>query len=184
MCSFMSRCHVLALVTLLAVSDFCLAGRFGGGRTGVNYGYFPGRYRGGYGGRYWNNGYWPGYYGGYDYGYVPSYYPPTYYPQPTDEQRSYYPPAQPAIQPPAPATATIELYVPPSAEVWFQGKKTTQTGTVRRFVTPPFSPGTTFTYDVRIRWTDANGEVQDETRNVTVTPGQQLILNFQEAPKK
>jgi len=168
---------LLTLATLLTLSDVSVAGR-GGGRIGVNYGYFRGAYRGGDGGRGWNNGYWPGFYGGYDYGYVPSYYPPP------DDQRSYYPPPQAAVPPPAPATATIELYVPPSAEVWFQGKKTTQTGTLRRFVTPPFSPGTTFTYELRIRYTDASGEVQDQTRSVTVQPGQQLILNLQEAPKK
>lgn len=193
MCSMScsQRYFLLALVTVLAVGDISLAGPFGrGGRRsynavnnlGVDYGSFAGPYRGGYGRGYRNYGYGPGYYYG-DYSYpvynsVPSYAPPP----PVNEQRSYYPPAQPAT--PAPTTATIELYVPASAEVWFQGKKTSQTGTLRHFVTPPLSPGTDYSYELRARWTDSSGQVQDQTQEVTVQAGRQVILNLQEAPKK
>src|SRR5262245_46965126 len=53
-------------------------------------------------------------------------YPPTSY-------RSFYAPNATSLP------ATIELLVPADAQVWFNGAATTQTGTVRRFVTPPLN---------------------------------------------
>jgi uncharacterized protein (TIGR03000 family) len=177
------RCCLLALAATLALADLSLAGPFGrGGRVsnvGVDYGFFRGPYRGGYGGRGNGNGYAPSYYDGFDYG--PQYYYPPPPPQTGEEQRSYYPP-QPAT--PQPATATIELYVPANAEVWFQGRKTTQTGTLRRFITTPLPPGVDYSYEMQVRWTDANGQVQEQTRQVVAQAGRQVIVNLQEAPKK
>jgi len=177
--SYLQRRFLLALVATLALADLVLAGPLGrGGRVGnlgVDSGAFRGPYRGGYdrrgdGGLSLD--------GGYDFG--PSYYytPPP--PPPLDEQqRSYHPP-----QPPQQASATIELYVPPDAEVWFQGRKTTQTGTLRRFVTTPMPFGVDYAYEMRVRWTDANGEAHDQARQVVVQAGRQFILNLQEAPSK
>jgi uncharacterized protein (TIGR03000 family) len=184
--SWPQRYFLLALVTVLAIGDVGLARpvgrgvRWSGSRLGVNYGYFAGPYRGGYGRGYGNYyGYWPSYYGG---GYAYPAYVPQNAPAYVNEQRSYYPPPQPAT--PAPATATIELYVPANAEVWFQGKETRMTGTLRRFVTPPLNPGVDYSYELRVRWTDASGEVQDQTREVVAQAGRQVILNFQDASKK
>jgi uncharacterized protein (TIGR03000 family) len=177
----------LALVIALAIGDTCLAAGWGGGgggraggwfgsqfnSLGVNYGYYGGPYRGGYG----TGG------GGLGLGYGgDTYYPPSSgQGAPANDQRAY-PPPQPAT--PQPATATIELYVPENAEVWFQGRKTNLTGTLRRFITELLPPGVDYAYELRVRWTDANGQVQDQTRQVIAQAGRQLILNLQEATKK
>jgi uncharacterized protein (TIGR03000 family) len=187
----MFRTFVLALMTVLVVGETALArpwARVAGGRRswnrvndlGVDTGAFAGPYRGGQG-RPYGNYYWPSYYGGYAY---PVYgdAAPSYAPAPVYQQRSYYPPPQPAT--PAPATATIELYVPANAEVWFQGRKTNQTGTLRRFVTPPLNADAASSYELKVRWKDADGQVQEQTRDVTVQPGSQIVLNLQEAPRQ
>jgi uncharacterized protein (TIGR03000 family) len=53
---------------------------------------------------------------------------------------------------PAEASARFDLTVPEGAEVWFDGAKTTQTGSLRRFVTPPLTAGRKHTYEVRVAW--------------------------------
>jgi uncharacterized protein (TIGR03000 family) len=76
-----------------------------------------------------------------------------------------------------PDTASIEVTVPAgNAEVWFQGAKTTRTGTVREFVSPPLEPGS-YTYTIRARWM-SNGEQVERTRTVQVQPGENYRVNF------
>lgn len=195
------RLYLLAVLTALVICDVSLAGPrgrgIGGWRYNTNYNYnpvrdlgtdigaFSGPYRGGYAPYY---PYYNPYYSGGFYlgdGYVPS-YPAT---PPITDQRSYYPPQQPAAPAPtAPApvtsaTATIDLYVPANAEVWLNGQRTNQTGTVRRFVTPPLNPNAHSSYDLRVRYTGQDGKEVDETRHVAVEPGRQVVLNLQPAPK-
>src|SRR5262249_40430582 len=73
--------------------------------------------------------------------------------------------------------ASIHLWVPAAAEIWFEGDKTTQTGSFRRFVSPPLRPGYSYVYRVPVRWTGA-GRPIEVTRDVSVTPGNQVELNF------
>ena len=54
--------------------------------------------------------------------------------------------------------AMMEIRVPANAEVWVEGDKTSQTGAVRHFVSPTLQTGKTFTYDIRARWTGADGK--------------------------
>jgi uncharacterized protein (TIGR03000 family) len=63
--------------------------------------------------------------------------------------------------------AHILLNVPAGAEVWFNGAKTSQTGTEREFVSPTLVPGKEYTYEVRVRWRE-NGEVKERTRTLNV----------------
>lgn len=194
------RSALLAVLTLLIASDAGLAAPRGRaiGRWRSNYNYdpvrdlgvdtgaFSGPYQGGgYGPLYRNYNYWPNYYyGGYGYPVYPDPSSPGYSTPsaPVTEQRSYYPPQQPVA--PAPTTATIDLYVPASAEVWLNGQKTNQSGTLRRFVTPPLNANAHSTYELRVRYTGQDGKVVDETREVAVEAGQQVVLNLQPAPKK
>jgi len=135
----------------------------------------------------------PGYYG-YNQGYYgQAYYPANYY--------SYQPyvvsPTYTTLQPipdttgyqsnyPSTAqiggtenTAMIEVLVPPDVELWFDGTKTQQTGGTRYFVTPPLTPGKTYTYEVRITSPTAI-QSASTTRQVEVQAGKRTTLNFLE----
>ena len=64
------------------------------------------------------------------------------------------------------------------AALWLEGAKTKQTGTMREFVSPPLTPGEDYVYEVRARWVDSAGEFVNQTRNVTVRAGQQVMIDF------
>jgi uncharacterized protein (TIGR03000 family) len=64
-------------------------------------------------------------------------------------------------------TAHIRMKLPANAEVWFEGVKTSQTGPVRDFVSPPLDSGKSFDYQIRVRWTE-NGQPVEQQRTVTV----------------
>jgi uncharacterized protein (TIGR03000 family) len=161
---------------------------YGLGGYGLGYGllgYGLGYGLGGYGLGYGLGGYGYGGYGGYSY---PSDYGSTYVNPPSyADYSSYYSPADttghvaPADYNVAPAAqdneAHITLNVPPDAEVWFDGDKTSQTGPARAFVSPPLTPGQTYTYHVRARWVQ-NGKPEDQTRELHVQANQQTIENF------
>jgi uncharacterized protein (TIGR03000 family) len=178
----MSRTSRLFLAVLV-VAGADVADTFAQARVlGPDYGTFARPYTGGgfRRSRRYNYNYWPSYYyGGYVY---PSYVdnPPVYYPPPPEQQAlPTPPPQQPAVM-----TATIDLYVPANAEVWFEGRKTNQTGTLRKFITPPLTAGVNSAYELKVRWTDAEGEVRETTRKVDVQPGGQVVLNLQESAKR
>ena len=71
----------------------------------------------------------------------------------------------------------IDLQVPAGAEVWFGGPKTMQTGSFRRFVSPPLTPGRDYAWTVRVRWTE-DGRTIDRTRNLSVRAGDRLRLDY------
>jgi uncharacterized protein (TIGR03000 family) len=109
--------------------------------------------------------------GGWNQGYYQSYYPPTdgygyqqfqQTGQSDGTYRSYYPPAR--------LPATIELIVPADAQVWFNGQATTQTGTVRRFVTPELNADSDYTYELKVRW-NKDGQPTEKTRQISVVAG-------------
>ena len=64
---------------------------------------------------------------------------------------------------PADTRAFIQVRVPAAAEIWFDGEKTSQTGSVRDFVSPALQTGRSFTYEIRARWTDEGGKVIEKT---------------------
>jgi uncharacterized protein (TIGR03000 family) len=140
---------------------------------------------------------------GYGYGYYPwdavyGYFPDRWYwsdygtdyadlnPAITAYQSNYYvPPEQTTESPPAGAeepipdnAVLIGVRVPPGAEVWVEGQKTSENGAFREFVSPPLPPGKDYVYDVRARWTDPNGQVVDRTRHMTVRAGDRVMANF------
>jgi uncharacterized protein (TIGR03000 family) len=158
----------------------------------------------------WNRGGWGygglGYYGAYpyysgaypyysggSYGAYPDYYAPDYsYPdiQPyvaTPDYSGYSSPqSERPASPSVPSTTTdttahLDVMVPDSAQVWVEGAKTQQTGSLRHFVSPALTPGQDFTYDIRARWTDENGNVVDRTRHVPVHAGGQVMVNFMDS---
>jgi uncharacterized protein (TIGR03000 family) len=74
-------------------------------------------------------------------------------------------------------TAHITVTVPANGEVWFNGSETTSTGTVREYQSPPLTPGSRYTYEVRVRW-NANGHEVTQTQRVGVTAGAHVNVSF------
>jgi len=84
---------------------------------------------------------------------------------------------EPSPAPDGQGKAHLEITVPDDAEVWFDGYKSTQSGTVRKFSTPPLQAGEPYGYDVRVRWT-MNGALVEETRTVVVRAGERTRVDF------
>jgi uncharacterized protein (TIGR03000 family) len=160
-------------------------GRYYGGGWGGYYGGWGGYYGYPYGGRslLWGGYGWPnrGYYGGYPY--YDNYYGDNYYAPsnvvPFDSSSATAPTVrpQPSIDPNA---VVISLRVPANAEVLIDGSKTSQTGPVRDFVTPPLETGRQFGYDIKARWTE-NGQPVERERHVNFHAGDRLMVNMMTA---
>jgi uncharacterized protein (TIGR03000 family) len=88
-----------------------------------------------------------------------------------------YPVYTPQIAAPAVASTQIRLQVPAQAKVWFDNQPTTQTGSVREFVSPPLSPGQGYTYTVRASWREGDREIERE-RVVSFTAGDHVNIDF------
>ena len=86
-------------------------------------------------------------------------------------------PQQTARTGPAQA-ASVQVRVPANAEIWFDNLKTSQTGTLRTFASPPLETGKTFIYAVHVRWTDSSGKVIDLTKKVEVRAGELSSADF------
>jgi uncharacterized protein (TIGR03000 family) len=152
------------------------------------------------------------YYQTYQYGYNPGYYArhyptlPVFVPSKTAPSfipYVYYVPAPEAASPKsksalafevrvlsapmtpalADSSAQIELQVPTDAQVWFDGEKTTQTGTLRQFVSPPLTAGWQYTYVVRAEWKE-NGREVTESRRLTFPAGDRLSASFPDVANK
>jgi uncharacterized protein (TIGR03000 family) len=179
-------------------------GHFGGSRGGGHFGgsrggfYHAGGYR--YGG-YRHNGYghnfYP-FYGGYGY-YSPDYGSYDYGTYPYGAYGDYYPYSdttagiwsapmsyggfysstvpQISTQAPTDAVAHVTVSLPQDAQVWFDNKPTTTTGAVRRYDTPPLTPGSPYAYEVRARWND-NGKEVTQTQKIEVRAGANVRVDF------
>jgi uncharacterized protein (TIGR03000 family) len=73
--------------------------------------------------------------------------------------------------------AEIAMRVPDGARIWFDGEETTQTGTSRKFVSPPLDPGREYTYEVRVQWKEGEAKVE-RTRRLPVQAGDHIGLEF------
>jgi uncharacterized protein (TIGR03000 family) len=85
--------------------------------------------------------------------------------------------AAPGSQAAASGPVSITLYVPAGAEVWFDGTKTVQTGSVRHFVSPSLPEGRDYAYQLRVRWQDG-GRPVDRTRRLEVRAGDRITLGY------
>ena len=165
-------------------------GHGGFGRGGFGYGGFG---YGGYGYGDFGYGGWGygGYYGGFDGGYyAPTYMTvPYYYSDPYGQPGNYLStaPAQrnPSFYPPEAGsrrildnTAAVEVRIPASAHLWFNGTETSQTGSQRLFTTPALESGKTYTYEVRATWTASDGQTVNRTQQVQVQANQPTRVDF------
>jgi uncharacterized protein (TIGR03000 family) len=76
----------------------------------------------------------------------------------------------------------IDVDVPSNAQVWFQGQKTSQTGTHREFESPTIARGRDFQYEIRVQWTD-DGQTIKQTRHIDVRAGDHVEVSFRR-PRK
>jgi len=156
----------------------------GYGGYGLGYGLGYGGYGLGYGGY---GGYTP-YYNSYGSGYAYSGYTPYY----SLDSSAYVPPTTddaPAVPENAQAQtdnkAHMLLLVPDNAEVWFQDQKMSRTGSEREFISPELTPGKSYTYKVRARYTKEDGKVVDDTRDIRVKANDKWSIDFTKPePKK
>jgi uncharacterized protein (TIGR03000 family) len=84
--------------------------------------------------------------------------------------------AIPAVVTPT-ATTSIEVRVPTSAKLYFDGAVTTPTGMVRNFVASPLVVGQQYHYAVRAEWNDGSRSVE-RTRDVSFVGGQPVTIDF------
>jgi uncharacterized protein (TIGR03000 family) len=152
---------------------------FGYGGFGLGFGL------GDYGGY---RGYAPGYYSGYgdgDYSTYSNYYNPpvVQYAEPNFDAA---PPVDYDESAPEAAYAQgrrdtrahVNVEVPDgNAQVFFDGDKTSQTGTERAFVTPALPPGQSYHYTIEARWME-NGKQMKKSRTITVNPGGSATVIF------
>jgi uncharacterized protein (TIGR03000 family) len=122
------------------------------------------------------------------YGYAPLYtnryytpYVPVYVPYSTESSATYIvqpPPAQyPVTDQTADSGVRIEVRVPANAQVLFDGAATTQTGPVRRFVSPALTPGHDYLYTISATWTENNQPVT-QARKLTVRAGGSYVVDL------
>jgi uncharacterized protein (TIGR03000 family) len=76
------------------------------------------------------------------------------------------------------APVVITMLVPSDAQVWFNGTKTTQTGSQRRFYSPPLTAGRTYSYEIRI-FSDSQDLI--EKRTLQVRSGDRITLDLRGA---
>lgn len=104
----------------------------------------------------------------------------VYNPPPSDYAAFYGAPPD-AVAPPADNRARIRLRVPADAELWFDNVKTSQTGTVRQFESPPLNPAERYSYEVRVRWLE-NGDLVTRTRRVIFRAGETVAVDLTQPP--
>jgi uncharacterized protein (TIGR03000 family) len=74
--------------------------------------------------------------------------------------------------------AHFKVVVPAGdAEVWLNGQRTAQTGTDRRFQSPPITPGKDYSYEVKARWLE-NGQAVERTETIVVQAGKAVSVNL------
>jgi uncharacterized protein (TIGR03000 family) len=158
-------------------------GGYNDGYRGYGWGGYP--Y---YGGRGYGEGYYSAWPGTYNYGYSPGYtgtYVPEYYSSgvpASGAYASYYQPDTAAAGYTGDTTVSdtsvlLSVRVPADAEVWVDGQRTTQRGTLRQYESSDLTAGRDYTYVIRARW-DEDGRPVDRTRRVTVRAGERQTVDF------
>jgi uncharacterized protein (TIGR03000 family) len=95
----------------------------------------------------------------------------------TNSRRSFYPPDS-GTQGTTGSQVSLDVRVPVSdAQIMIEGQKTNQMGTLRRFVSPPLTPGVSYTYEIKATWTQ-DGKKVTRSKKVDVQAGQQLTVDL------
>jgi uncharacterized protein (TIGR03000 family) len=131
-----------------------------------------------------SDGFIPGY--GYYPGDLPGHYPWLDGPETLFDRRKLAPPpwlgAPESMIPPVeellpPGAARIVVKIPAEAELWFDGARTSQGGSFRRFVTPSLPKGQSLSYTLQVRWRIKGAELT-RAQEVAVGPGSNVTVDF------
>lgn len=133
-----------------------------------------------------SDGFIPGY--GYYPGSLPGHYPWLDGPNTPFDRRKLVPPAWASAPPegmipPAieqllpPGAAQIIVKLPAEAELLFDGAPTAETGSYRRFVTPPLPKGQPLSYTLHVRWRIKGAELT-RSQEVVVASGASVTVDF------
>jgi uncharacterized protein (TIGR03000 family) len=166
-------------------------GYYDGGYYGRRY-YDGGYYGRGYYGSWYGRGYYPWgvgvsvgsapwYYGGYSGAYPRGVYydsMPVFYGAPA-ESVTYSTSAYTPDTSTANDRAHLRIIIPADrADIWIQGEKSEQDRVSQDYVSPPLTTGKKFYYEVRARWTDANGKAVESSREIPIYAGQSMVVDF------
>ena len=123
-------------------------------------------------------GYHP--FGFYSYGYWPY---AAYYGYPDVFYGAGSVPVYPAAV--ANGSAAIEVLVPlGDAQVWIDGTETTSSGTSRRYTSPPLRSGYDYSYSIKASWTTDDGETRTVERQVPLSAGGRVLVDFTQSPSR
>jgi uncharacterized protein (TIGR03000 family) len=86
-------------------------------------------------------------------------------------------PAAAAATAPAENVARVVVRVPEDAQLEFGGVAVGQTGRVRKFTSPPLTPGRRYRYEVRATWTEG-GRTVVKDRQIFVYAGEKTDVDF------
>lgn len=79
----------------------------------------------------------------------------------------------------------IEVSLPdPNAVVWIDGAETASRGTSRRYESPVLEAGWNYSYSIRAAWTTDDGETRVIERQVPLSPGGRVIVDFTTTPSR
>lgn len=81
------------------------------------------------------------------------------------------------------ATAIFEIRLPADAQLWVQGKRMMQTGSLRRFTSPELDPSAEYVYHVRARWTQG-GQAITREQPLLMRAGERESVTFVAARAK
>ena len=77
----------------------------------------------------------------------------------------------------SPTKARVVVRAPADARLWVDQVECPISGTVRSFDTPDLNPEQTYAYTLRVT-VPRNGQTVQESRRITLTPGQQVDVDF------
>jgi uncharacterized protein (TIGR03000 family) len=83
-------------------------------------------------------------------------------------------------QPEPPRPAKLRVLLPANAELFIEQHKTTQTGSERRFVSPPLVPGKSYAVHVAATWMEDGKNIVRE-KDVKVRAGKQTTVDLRKA---
>jgi uncharacterized protein (TIGR03000 family) len=67
-------------------------------------------------------------------------------------------------------SVVLVAHLPEDAQIWFDDTPTQQRGMLRKFVSPPLTPGRSYTYMVRVAWRE-EGRWADQVHSLSVHAG-------------
>jgi len=69
------------------------------------------------------------------------------------------------------------VWLPEDATLWFDGTRTSSTGRLRHFQSPPLEPGRRYRYTLQARWREKGREVT-QMQHLRLLAGDDVVITF------